>query len=183
MIDYFSPPSSREEEVLRGIKGNFRRTFVGRSIEEDGLDSIPGAWKGHDISEVLKSMLQGQHPQARGGEDLPNLEEGEVEIARLTLANSVHGEVTSLRAKPGESPGEIIFRMVDEYEEKIDLPRDSSNAPLTGNEVIGMFRDSNPSPTNTECEIEYQSFFYSDLNACAKRLEENQHGLGESESR
>lgn len=169
MIDYFAPPSSPEESVLRGIKGNFRREFVGRAIDEEGLDSIPDAWKAHDISEVLKNMLQGQHPQARGGEDLPDLEEGEVEIARLTLANSVHGEVTSLRARQGNS-GEILFRMVDEYGEEINLPRESAEDALTDDEVIAMFRDSDPSQTETGCEIEFQSFFYPELNACADRL-------------
>jgi hypothetical protein len=170
MIDYFAPPPSPEESVLRGIKGNFRREFVGRSIHEEGLDSIPAAWKAHDISEVLKNMLQGQHPQARGGEDLPDLEEGEVEIARLTLANSVHGEVTSLRARPENPSGEILFRLVDEYGEEIDLPRESAEHALTNDEVIAMFRDSDPSQTETGCEIEFQSFFYPDLNACADRL-------------
>jgi hypothetical protein len=171
MIDYFAPPPSPDEAVLRRIKGNFRRAFVGRSIDEDGLDSIPDAWKAHDISEVLKNMMQGQHPQARGGEDLPDLKDGEVEIARLTLANSVHGEVTSLRARPGNFPGEILFWLVDEYGEEIALPRESSEDVLTENEVIEMFRDSNPSQTETSCEVEFQSFFYPHLNACADRLD------------
>jgi hypothetical protein len=165
MIDYFSPPSNADEAVLRGIKGNFRRNFVGQAISTDGLGSIPAAWKAHDISEILKGMLQAQHPTARGGEDLPDLEDDEVEIARMTLANSVHGEVTSLRAAPGATPGEIVFRMVDEYETDIEVPITSATAPLTAEEVIRMFTESEPSSTETECEIEFQSYFYPDLNA------------------
>lgn len=170
MIDYFAPPPSREQAVLRGIKGNFRRTFVEKLIDEEGVDSTPDAWKSHDISEGLKNMLQGQHPQARGGEDLPDLKDDEVEIARLTLANSVHGEVTSLRACPGAVSGEILFRLVDEYEAEIHPPIESSNDVLSEDGVIEMFRDSEPSQTDTDCEIEFQSFFYPDLNACADRL-------------
>jgi hypothetical protein len=71
---------------------------------------------------VLKNWLGRQNPQFRGGEDLPDLENGEVEIARLTLANSVHGEVTSLRAKLTKEDGKISLRMVDEYESEIKLP-------------------------------------------------------------
>lgn len=170
MTDYFAPAPNEEETVLRRIKGNFRRTFVGESIKNDGLGSIPDAWKDHDISEMLKTMLQGQHPSARGGEDLPDLEEGEVEIARRTLSNSVHGEVSSLRARSGKKSEEILFRMVDEYGEGIDLPQDSATAPLTSEEVITMFRDSEPSQTETDCEIEFQSFFYPDLDEAAEKL-------------
>ena len=36
-------------------------------------------------SIALKNWLGRQNPQFRGGEDLPDLENGEVEIARLTL--------------------------------------------------------------------------------------------------
>ncbi len=167
MINYFTPPKSHEESILRGIKGNFRRAFVGRSIEQDGIDSVPEAWKAHGISEVLKSLLQRDDPRARGGEDLPDLEEGEVEIARMTLADSVHGEVTSLRARPGKSAGGILYRMVDEYDEGIDLPVNSSTVPLTREEVVDMFRGAKPGPMQTQCKIEFQSFFYPDLDEYA----------------
>ena len=88
-----------EDSVIRRIKGNFRRAMVVRSISADGLASVPKDWQAHDIPEELKNMLTSTAgPQARGGEDLPNLSDNEVEIARLTLTDSVHGEVTSLRA-------------------------------------------------------------------------------------
>lgn len=89
----------------------------------------------------------------------------------MTLANSVHGEVTSLRAAPGATPSEIVFRMVDEYETEIEVPIISATAPLTVEEVIRMFTDSEPSPTETECEIEFQSYFYPDLNAVFSSLQ------------
>ena len=171
MIDYFTPPMTPEEAVLRRILGNFRRDFVAGAIQKDGLASIPDAWKTSSISEVLKSMLQGQHPRARGGEDLPELLEGEVEIARMTLANSVHGEVTSLRAaRPRGKSSEIHFRMVDEYGEEIVLPVEAANAPLETEAVLAMFRDSEPSQTEISCEKEFQSFFYPDINEVAHRL-------------
>ena len=104
------------------------------------------------------------------GEDLPDLAEHEVEIARLTLADSVHGEVASLRAR--KEPGEamIHFCLVDEYETEIDIPCKQSATPLSAEQVIECFRQADPCQTETDCEIEFQSFFYQDLNDVATSM-------------
>jgi hypothetical protein len=170
MINYFKPAARAEEEIIRRIKGNYRRLFVSRAMQDQGTDSVPELWKNHEISKVLKGVLGRQNPQFRGGEDLPDLENGEVEIARLTLANSVHGEVTSLRAKLVKQDGKISLRMVDEYESEITLPSQVADMPLTSEQAICLFRDADPSPTKFGCEIEFQSFFHADLNEVAKRL-------------
>jgi hypothetical protein len=170
MANYFKPSATAEEEILRRIKGNYRRHFVSRSMQDEGADSVPKAWKNHDISEVLKGFLGKQNPQFRGGEDLPDLEEGEVEIARLTLTNSVHGEVTSLRAKRSSETGKISLRIVDEYESEVTLPYELAEMPLTSDQVVCLFRDAEPSPTKFGCEFEFQSFFHPDLNEVAKAL-------------
>lgn len=167
MIDYFAPADSPEEEALRRIKGNHRRGFVGHSIEQEGLKSIPPAWLEHNLSEVLKGMLGAQAPNARGGEDLPNQEEGEVEIARLTLVNSVHGEVTCLRARRSPDGNEILLRIVDEYNTSYKLPYESVKSPLSAEEVLGLFHETDPCPAETSCEIELQSYFYPSLNELA----------------
>ena len=168
MIDYFASVEDPAEAALRRIKGNYRRAFVARAIDQDGLGSIPEAWLDHSLSEALKNMLGSQHPQACGGEDLPDLEVGEVEIARLSLVDSVHGEVTSLRARR-EEDGSISYRMVDEYETEFELPIQSSLAPLSAEEALAMFADADPSPTDTECEVMFQSAFYPDLNGPIER--------------
>lgn len=166
--DYFASPPSKEEAALRRIKGNFRRRMVAGNIESGGLKSIPEGFLDHELSEFLKGFLQRQHPQARGGEDLPDLLEGEVEIARLSLANSVHGEVTSLRARKDDGAGNILYRMVDEYEAEIVLTSESSTNPLTVEEVLDYFSDADPSPANTSCEIKMSSDFYPGLNELAQ---------------
>ena len=156
--------------MIRGIKGNFRRSYIQTAIEGESLESIPTPWIEHSLSAVLADILQRQHPQYRGGEDLPDLDEGEVEIARMSLTNSAHGEVTSLRAKLTNQDGKISLRMVDEYESEIKLPYQLANMPLTSEQVIGLFRDADPTATKFGCEIEFQSFFHADLNEVAKRL-------------
>ena len=169
ILNYFQK-TNPIDQTLQSIKGNFRRHFVGEEISKGGKDSIPPAWLNHNLSETLKGFLQGQHPQARGGEDLPDLEEGEIEIARVTLANTVHREVSSLRAKNLKSGKLIGFQIVDEYGNDIELPFDEAKEAITGEEIIDLFLDSEPSQLGDEnLEYSFQSIFYDDLNLIASK--------------
>ena len=162
-VDYFAPASTPEEAVLRRIKGEFRRSFIAEAIRTDGLASIPPQWIEHDLQELFKQMLAGSGPRRRGGEDLPDLDDGEVEIARVALVDSVHGEVTSLRAKRG--PGSISLCLVDEYETEFDLPRESIDRPFTSVELIRFLAECSPSPLESECQLRISSPFHGDLQA------------------
>jgi hypothetical protein len=169
--DYFVEASSEEDAVLRRIKGNFRREMVFKSLLTEGLTSIPEPWRAHAISEQLKDVLTSKAgPQARGGEDLPDLDQGEIEIARLTLVECVHGEVTSLRAMRGPEDSSILLSMVDEYETEFELPASKVSVPLTAEEVLVTFRDVEPTPTDTSCQFRLDSFFYPDLHALAVEM-------------
>ena len=160
-ISYFEPAESSAEQEVRRIKGNFRREMVQSAAQEDGYESIPAAWKEHAISGLLKGILQQEHPQHRGGEDLPDLLEGEVEIARATLADSVHGEVYSLRAR---SEGEVCaLRLVNEYGSDITLPFETTDRFLQVDEILRLFEEAKLGPLGTGCKIRYQSFFYPEL--------------------
>ena len=172
MIDYFSPAETPEEDALRIIKGNFRRVFIEHQIAMEGLESIPPAWLKHNLSEVLSNMLGAKSPNARGGEDLPDLEEGEVEIARLSLSGSVHGEVTSLRARRSPDGDKILLRMADEYETEYDLPFENTDASLSDEDVARLFLEAEPCPAETSCEIEVQSYFHPRLSELVERSEE-----------
>jgi tetratricopeptide (TPR) repeat protein/DNA-binding response OmpR family regulator len=163
--DYFAPANSAEDAVLRRIKGNFRRHMISKSILNEGLASIPELWCAHAISEDFKGTLTSTAgPRARGGEDLPDLAEGEVEIARLTLIDSVHGEVTSLRAKRDLRDHTILLSMVDEYETEFSLSTSKVSVPLTAEEVLAVFQDADPTPISTTCQVQFSSFFYPSLN-------------------
>ncbi len=169
--DYFKPVHSRVDAVLFRIKGNFRRRLVSKNLLQEGLSSIPEDLFAHELPDYLKDALAAQAgPQARGGEDLPDLQEGEVEVARLTLVNSVHGEVTSLRAKGNQNGSNILLRMVDEYETIFKLSSSTICAPLTAEEVLFIFRDAEPSPLDTSCKVEFESFYYPRLDALATEL-------------
>lgn len=166
--DYFVGALSAEDAVLRRIKGNFRREMIARSMRDEGLASIPELWCAQDIPESFKEILTSTAgPRARGGEDLPDLAENEVEVARMTLADSVHGEVTSFRAKRDPRDSGILLSMVDEYETEFKLRKNKVPAPLTAEEVLAAFRNADPTPLATSCKVEFSSFFYPNLDLVA----------------
>lgn len=171
--DYFQP-TTPAETALRQIKGNVRRAMVIAAIEQDGFDTIPDRWLAHDLSADLKNQLGMQQPNYRGGEDLPDLFEGEVEIARVSLVNSVHGEVTSLRARSNGDGTSILLRIVDEYCESSDyefvLEQDRYSASLTAEGVLEVFSKSEPCACESSCELRFSSDFYPGLDELANKL-------------
>ena len=171
--DYFQP-TTPVETILRRIKGNMRRAMVVAAVEQEGVDSIPEPWLTHDLSEDLKSTLGRQQPNYRGGEDLPDLFDGEVEIARHSLVNSVHGEVTSLRARRADDSWTILLRIVDEYgdisEEEYKLEKSCFSSPLTAEEVLQVFNNSEPCACLQSCEQRFSSDFYPGLDELADKL-------------
>ena len=171
--DYFQS-TTPVETMLRRIKGNYRRALILNAIETDGLDTIPEPWLDHDLSEDLKSVLGGQQPNYRGGEDLPDLLDGEVEIARMSLVDSVHGEVTSLRARRDNDGSAILLTLVDEYgdisEEEYKLEKSYFSSPLTAEEVLQVFNNSEPCACLQSCEQRFSSDFYPGLDELADKL-------------
>jgi hypothetical protein len=168
-IDYFKPAPNPEEKVLRQIKGNYRREVVSAAIKQKGLDSVPAGWKAHELSPVLKDIICGQDPRSRAGENLPNLEKGEVEIARRTLLDSARSEVTSLRARRAGKTGRISLRMVDEHGSEIALADKTIDAPLTAQQVVRLFAEAKPISEDAPCEVQFQSFFYKELGERSRR--------------
>jgi len=162
--DYFAPAPTPEEACLRLIKGDYRRGMICDALETDPLETIPEAWLTHELSENLKNHLMGRGPNALGGEDLPDLEDGEVEIARLNYSKTIHGEVVSLRAKRNPASDGLEYSMVDEYETDYLLPKGMPSDPLAGREVVKLFMLARPCPVEPELGIEFSSFFYSDLD-------------------
>jgi len=73
-------------------------------------------WRERDEEGVPKPALEGLesvHPMFMGGNYFPEMEDGEVEIARIEIASTT-SDVRSLFAKMAD--GQIHFRVVDEYE-------------------------------------------------------------------
>ena len=92
-----------------------------------------------------------------------DLEEGEVEIARVSLADSVHGEVTSLRVR--RDGNAMALRLVDEYQTEYELPTDRIEKPFTDTELVEFLADCEPCPFETDCRLRIASPFHQSLQS------------------
>ncbi|MFM1881710.1 MAG: hypothetical protein RJA05_119 [Planctomycetota bacterium] len=160
-IDYFAKPKSLEEAVLRRIKGADRRALVAEQIKRSGLDSIPIELTTQALDEIRGAWWKQMGWRACGGEDLPNLANMEVEIARVRYVDTIHGEVTSLRAR--RKGRKIRLRLCDEYQTDFTLPTDTIDEPFSPTELIRFLADCDPSPFDNECTMQIASPFYENL--------------------
>jgi hypothetical protein len=160
-IDYFAKPKSLEEAVIRRIKGADRRAMIAEQIKRAGLDSIPVELTTQSLNQIRGAWWKQMGWRASGGEDLPDLGKLEVEIARVRYVDTIHGEVTSLRAK--RKGQRIQLRLCDEYETDFTLPTDTIDKAFSSTELIQFLADCDPSPFDNECTMQIASPFYEDL--------------------
>jgi len=90
------------------------------------------------LAEDDRMALGRIHPMFMGGEYLPELQEGEVEIARISLESTTADQI-SVRAR--RTLGRISYSIVDEYEQGfmnyVANPA-TSIVPLTLRELVAM---------------------------------------------
>jgi hypothetical protein len=122
-----------------GISGEARRKLYRARIEagvtiHDGLDAAV-------LDEAMRSAWGRIHPSNMGGEYLPPLHRGEVEIARISLESTTADQI-SVRARRVRE--QIRYRVVDEYMETstyVCHPA-SSDAPLSLGELIALMESA-----------------------------------------
>jgi hypothetical protein len=78
-------------------------------------------------------------PANWGGEFLPPMEPGEIEIARVEL-RSTTGDVYSIRAR--KDLADIRYRVVDENEGEFKLPFDRSGEPLSVRDLVRLLEET-----------------------------------------
>ena len=128
-------PMGLDKFLLATVKGTERRNEVERLIAEGRILDIED-WLAHSaIDESTRKLIGSFHPRFMGGEYLPNLGAGEVEIARIELA-SVTSDVISIRAK--QRSGRIYYSIQDEYETNFKIKPAWSKQPLTLNQIIDL---------------------------------------------
>ena len=132
---YWPDEDSLELRVSR-IKGEQRRLRAEELLRQDRTDELEAEQLfGEDLDAIDREAWGSIHPMNMGGEYLPDDQEGEVEIARISLA-SVTGDVTSIRARrDGDA---IAYRVVDEYGTTFEIEPARSLQPLTLGELIGL---------------------------------------------
>jgi hypothetical protein len=122
------------------IAGHERREMVKRLIA-DG-EEVPDGLDASRLEPELREAWGAMHPMNMGGEYLPPMFDGEVEIARISL-RSVTGDQISVRAR--RNGDRIRYRIVDEYPENgetyIPHPR-TSTCRLTLGELVTMIDEA-----------------------------------------
>ena len=122
------------------IAGHERREMVKRLIAAG--EEVPDGLDASRLDPELREAWGAMHPMNMGGEYLPPMFDGEVEIARISL-RSVTGDQISVRAR--RSGDRIRYRIVDEYPENgetyIPHPRTSTRR-LTLGELVKMIDES-----------------------------------------
>jgi hypothetical protein len=117
------------------IKGADRKRWVREAIEEGRVGEIEEWMLQENLPDPVRIAIGKVHPRYMGGEYLPDFEQNEVEIARVTLESTTQ-DVSSIRAKT--VTGRIEYRIVDEYETNWEISPTSSLQPLSMSELISM---------------------------------------------
>lgn len=132
-------PMSAEKHLLATIHGAERRRMVKAAFSNTDLDFIDMAFFAKSsLSEDERTAMGRIDPQFMGGEYLPDLRVGEIEIARINI-DSTTSDVTSLYARR-TSKG-ISYRVVDEYDgDTLNAKRTrTSREPLTLGDLARFF--------------------------------------------
>ena len=136
-------PITHETHVIAAIKGERRREAIRAAFDANRVSALDEYYATPVLHEDDRRALGALHPSFMGGEYLPNREETEVEIARITI-DSTTSDVTSVYAKAGKS--RIYYRVVDEYggDTLCGKARRTSKRALSLGELIEFFLEAWP---------------------------------------
>ncbi len=141
----FRPPSywgprSLTAHLLSSIKGEERRKFVKAFIEKHGEDNLPDiSLTKNKLTDNERNLIGRLHPRYMGGEYLPDTNDDEVEIARLTML-SVTQDTISFRAKRRKN--KIIYSIVDEYDTIFEHSIKTRKKPLSFKELLKFINEA-----------------------------------------
>lgn len=177
---YFRP-EKLEKYLLSKVKGAVLRQKL-KALFEDGrhkelrtlIDNVA-------FSDADRKVLESIHPMFMGGNYLPDTEDGEVEIASVSI-KSVTFDVTCVYARPEK--GAVHYRVVDEYGgDTLKAPAETrSTEPMTLGEIADFFLTAWPLigvlEMNFQDDVEAalnffsaKSEFYPDLDRlCRQRV-------------
>ncbi len=94
-------PLGIEKDLLARVKGTERKAALQALISANGVDEIPAFLAESSLSDEERQVFGRIHPMCMGGEYLPDLNEDEIEIARISI-QSTTGDVTSVYARRKE---------------------------------------------------------------------------------
>jgi len=134
-ITYWDTPTA----LLANIKGARRKAAARELLDKGDFEALEDWMIRERLPDPLRDALGRIHPALMGGEYLPDFEDQEVEIARVTL-RSVMADVISVRARREKRT--IFYRIVDEYGTKFEVWPEESKRPLSMGELVALMDDA-----------------------------------------
>jgi hypothetical protein len=129
------PESTGTKAFVGRIKGTTRRRLAHEAIT-GGLSGAPDLIFDASLDDRARAALGRVHPTLMGGEYLPDLAPGEVEIARIELASTTADVIAVFARREGDH---IRYRLVDEYQDLLyDFSPERSDEPLSLGELVGL---------------------------------------------
>jgi len=140
--DTYWPESLTPEQRLSRIRGKQRQDIARRLYAEHGFSALNEFLVREGLADEERTAWGAMGPWCLGGEFLPELYEGEVEIARISLASTTSDQI-SVRARPDGDA--VRYRIVDEYEDQgahYELSCDTSERPLSLSELMVVLENA-----------------------------------------
>lgn len=134
--DTYFRPQKLERYLLSQVKGAVLRKKLQALFAAGRHAEVSSLLTAGRITDADRKALESFHPMFMGGNYLPDTEDGEVEIARISIRSTTH-DVTSVYARPDE--GAIHYRVVDEYGG--DTLQDTGEARTDKPMTLGEFAD------------------------------------------
>ena len=133
------PEALDQEQLLSRIQGESRRTIARDVLAEEGFAGLNAFLARETLDDEERREWGLVHPQCMGGEYLPQLGVGDVEIARISLASTTGDQISIRASHAGEK---IRYEVCDEYEWTYELAFTESEQPLTLGELIALIDGS-----------------------------------------
>lgn len=137
---YFSP-QPLVTYLVEKVKNAAIRERLELLLSEGRIEEIKELLDEVGITANSIQSLEAIHPMFMGGNYLPDMDEGEVEVARIEIASTTR-DVTCLFAK--KENGIIKFRVVDEYGgDTLNFPTEvTTDEPMTLREMTEFFHSA-----------------------------------------
>ena len=110
--DTYFRPRKLERYLLSKVKGAVLRKNLQALFDAGRHAEVRNLLTTERLSAADRKALESFHPMFMGGNYLPDTEDGEVEIARISIKSTTY-DVTCVYARP--DGGAIQYRVVDEY--------------------------------------------------------------------
>lgn len=134
--DTYFRPQELERYLLSKVKGAVLRRELQALFDAGRHAEVSTLLTAEGVSARDRKVLESFHPMFMGGNYLPDTEDGEVEIGRISIASTTY-DVTCVYAKP--AGGAILYRVVDEYDG--DTLVGSATARTSRPMTLGEFAD------------------------------------------